>query len=79
MLAGTSGSRRDQPIEFKESRKDVEAMSARVLTSAGSRLSLASLYGVEALWVQHKVCMLEQALVSGPWLDSYRLLPLFPT
>lgn len=28
VFAGMSGSRRDQPIEFKESRKDVEAMLA---------------------------------------------------
>lgn len=37
VLAGTSGSRRDQPIEFNESRKEADAMFARVLTSVGGR------------------------------------------
>ena len=49
VLAGTSGSRRDHPIEFKESRKDVEAILARALMSAGSRPSLVSSYGVQLL------------------------------
>ena len=45
VLAGMSGSRRDQPMEFKESRKDVEAMLACMICddTFGSRLYRASL------------------------------------
>ena len=45
VLAGMSGSRRDQPMEFKESRKDVEAILARMICvdTFGSRLYRASL------------------------------------
>ena len=42
VLTGMSGSRRDQPMEFMESRKDVEAMASccDLLDSAGSSLEL---------------------------------------
>lgn len=77
VLAGTSGSRRDQPIEFKESRKDVEAIFARVPESAGSRLSLASLYGAQVSWVQYSVCMIEATAgllpALGVRIDLYHL------
>ena len=45
VLAGMDGSRRDQPMEFKESRKDVEAILARMICvdTFGSRLYRASL------------------------------------
>ncbi len=45
MFAGMSGSRRDHPMEFKESRKDVEAILARMICvdTFGSRLYRASL------------------------------------
>lgn len=45
VLAGMSGSRRDQPIEFSESRKDVEAIASfcDLLDSVGSSLYRDSL------------------------------------
>ena len=46
VLAGMSGSRRDQPMEFKESRKDVEAILACCMIcddTFGSRLYRATL------------------------------------
>lgn len=39
VLAGTSVSRRDQPMEFSESRKDVEAMFTGPLASVGGGLA----------------------------------------
>ena len=60
VFAGMSGSRRDQPMEFKESRKDVEAMLACMICddTFGSRLYRASLLPCsmkctsKSLWIE---------------------------
>ena len=59
VLAGMSGSLRDQPMEFKESRKDVEAILARMICvdTFGSRLYRASLQykcTSKSLWIEEE-------------------------